>query len=98
MYILFINFTKSLQDIQPVFPAHLEFIDAHIKTGKFILSGGLTGKPAGVVLANINNGGELQALLAEDPFVREQVAEYEVIEFKPSKRHESLASLIVPST
>jgi uncharacterized protein YciI len=75
MYILFINFTKSLQDIQPVFPAHLEFIDAHIKTGKFILSGGLTGKPAGMALANVNNGDELQALLAEDPFVREQVAE-----------------------
>jgi uncharacterized protein YciI len=98
VYILFINFTKTLQDIQPVFPAHLEFIDAHIKTGKFILSGGLTGKPAGVVLANVNNGDELQALLAEDPFVREQVAEYEVIEFKPSKCHESLASLIGPST
>ena len=97
MYILFINFTKSLQDIQPVFPAHLEFIDAHIKTGKFILSGGLTGKPAGVVLANINNGDELKALLAEDPFVLEQVAEYEVIEFTPSRYHESLASLVAPS-
>ena len=96
MYILFINFTKSLQDIRPVFPAHLEFIDAHIKTGKFILSGGLTGKPAGVVLANINNGDELKALLAEDPFVLEQVAEYEIIEFKPSRYHESLASLIAP--
>jgi uncharacterized protein YciI len=96
MYILFINFTKSLQDIQPVFPAHLEFIDAHIKTGKFILSGGLTGRPAGVVLANINNGDELKSLLAEDPFVLEQVAEYEIIEFTPSRYHESLASLIAP--
>jgi len=96
MYILFINFTKSLQDIQPVFPAHLEFIDAHIKTGKFILSGGLTGKPSGVVLANINNGDELKALLAEDPCVLEQVAEYEIIEFTPSRYHESLASLIAP--
>ena len=87
---------KSLQDIQPVFPAHLEFIDAHIKTGKFILSGGLTGKPAGVVLANINNGDELKALLAEDRFVLEQVADYEIIEFTPSRYHESLASLIAP--
>jgi uncharacterized protein YciI len=96
MYILFINFTKSLQDAQPVFPAHLEFIDAHIKTGKFILSGGLTGKPAGVVLANVNNGDELKTLLAEDPFVLEQVAEYELIEFTPSRYHESLAPLIAP--
>jgi uncharacterized protein YciI len=96
MYILFINFTKSLQDIQPVFPAHLEFIDAHIKTGKFILSGGLTGRPAGVVLANINNGDDLKALLAEDPFILEQVADYEIIEFTPSRYHESLASLIAP--
>ena len=97
MYILYINFTKSLQDAQPVFPAHLEFIDAHIKTGEFLLSGGLAGKPAGVVLANIGNEDELKALIAEDPFVREQVADYEVIEFKPSRYHESLAALIAPS-
>ena len=80
-----------------MFPAHLEFIDAHIKTGKFILSGGLTGKPAGVVLANIGNEDELKALIAEDPFVREQVADYEIIEFKPSRYHESLTFLIAPS-
>jgi len=50
-----------------------------------------------VVLAIVNSGDELKAMLAEDPFVREQVAEYEVIEFKPSRYHESLASLIALS-
>jgi len=97
MFILFINPTKSPQELEPVFPAHNEFLNAYCKAGKFILTGGLTARPAGLVLANVNNGDELKAMLAEDPFVREQLAEYEVIEFKPSRYHESLASLIAPS-
>ena len=77
-----------------MFPTHSEFLERYCKAGKFILTGGLTARPAGVVLAIVNSGDELKAMLAEDPFVREQVAEYEVIEFKPSRYHESLASLI----
>ena len=97
MYILFINPTKSPEALAPVFPAHSEFLERYCKAGKFILTGGLTARPAGMVLANVNSGDELKAMLAEDPFVREQVAEYEVIEFKPSRYHESLASLIALS-
>jgi len=97
MYILFINPTKSPEELAPVFPAHSEFLERYCKAGTFILTGGLTARPAGMVLANVNSGDELHAMLAEDPFVREQVAEYEVIEFKPSRYHESLASLIAPS-
>ncbi len=97
MYILFINPTRSPEELAPVFPAHSEFLERHCKAGTFILTGGLTARPAGVVLANVNTVEELHAMLAEDPFVREQVAEYEVIEFKPSRYHESLASLITPS-
>ena len=94
MYVLFIKPKKSPQENQPVFPAHSEFLNTYLESGKFILTGGLTDRPAGMVLANVASRDELQAMLAEDPFVREQVAEYEIIEFKPSRYHESLASLI----
>jgi uncharacterized protein YciI len=97
VYILFINPTKSPQELEPVFPAHSEFLERYYKAGKFILTGGLTARPAGMVLANVTSGDELKAMLAEDPFVREQLAEYEVIEFKPSRYHQSLASLIAPA-
>ncbi len=97
MYILFINPTKSPEELALVFPAHSEFLNSYVKVGKFILTGGLTARPAGMVLANVNSEEELHAMLAEDPFVREQVAEYEVIEFKPSRYHESLASLMASS-
>jgi uncharacterized protein YciI len=97
MFILFINPTKSPQELEPVFPAHNEYLDTNCKVGKFLLTGGLAARPAGMVLANVNSGNELQAILADDPFVREHLVEYEVIEFKPSRYHESLASLITPA-
>jgi uncharacterized protein YciI len=97
MYILFINPTRSPEELAPAFPAHSEFLNSYVKVGKFILTGGLTARPAGMVLANVNSEDELKALLEEDPFVRQQLADYEVIEFKPSRYHESLASLLAPS-
>jgi uncharacterized protein YciI len=88
---------KNLPLKAPLFPAHSEFLERYCRAGKFILTGGLTGRPAGLVLANVNSRDELKAILEEDPFIREQIAEYEVIEFKLSRYHESLASLIALS-
>jgi uncharacterized protein YciI len=97
VYILFITSTKSLQELEPVFPVHNAYLDTNYKTGKLILNGELTAKPAVVLLANVTSEEELQALLAADPFVREHLVEFEVIEFKPSRYHQSLASLIAPA-
>ncbi len=97
MYILFITSTKSLQELEPVFPAHNAYLDTNYKAGKILLNGELTAKPVVVLLANVTSEGELQAMLAEDPFVREHLVEIEKIEFKPSRYHESLASLIAPA-
>ncbi len=59
MYILFINPTRSPEELAPVFPAHSEFLERHCKAGTFILTGGLTARPAGVVLAAAYLGGDL---------------------------------------
>ena len=80
-----------------MFPAHNEYLDTNYKAGKLILNGELTAKPAVVLLANVTSEEELRAMLAEDPFVREHLVEFEVIEFKPSRYHQSLASLIAPA-
>ncbi len=44
MYILFINPTKSPEELAPVFPAHSEFLERYCKAGKFILTGGLSAR------------------------------------------------------
>jgi uncharacterized protein YciI len=96
MYILFITSTKSLQELEPVFPAHNAYLDTNYKAGKILLNGELTAQPTIVLLANVTSEEELQAMLAEDPFVRERLVDIEKIEFKPSRYHQSLASLIAP--
>jgi hypothetical protein len=37
---------------------------------------------------------EVEAILAEDPFLREGVSEYEIREMKPTKRHDVLRDLL----
>lgn len=80
-----------------MFPAHNAYLDTNYRAGKILLNGELTAKPVVVLLANVSSEEELQSMLAEDPFVHEQLVEIEEIEFKPSRYHESLASLIAPA-
>ncbi len=94
MFVLFIKPVKPLNEVQAVFPAHRAFLEQHAQAGTFLVTGGLAGKPGGVVVANIASREELEALLANDPFIQQQVAEYEVIEFRLSHYHASLAPLL----
>ena len=80
-----------------MFPAHNAYLDTNYSAGKILLNGELTAKSVVVLLANVSSEEELQSMLAEDPFVHEQLVEIEEIEFKPSRYHESLASLIAPA-
>jgi hypothetical protein len=47
-----------------------------------------------VILANVASREALDAVLEEDPFYREGVAQYQVIEFTPTKHAPAMAALI----
>lgn len=50
------------------------------------MSGPQEPRVGGVILTRHATRAEIDATLAEDPFVREGVSEYEIIEFKTTKR------------
>ena len=57
-------------------------------------------KPArtgGVILALAPSRAALDAILEEDPFHREGIADYEVVEFLPMMAATRFADLIVPT-
>ncbi|WP_326943020.1 hypothetical protein [Aneurinibacillus migulanus] len=43
----------------------------------------------GVILANVNTEEEIQTIIKEDPFFINKIAEYELIEFTPTKYDEN---------
>lgn len=86
MFLLLSNYLKPTEEIGRVLPEHREFLDRCYKSGLFILSGPLEPRTGGVIVTRDATRAEIDAALAEDPFIREGVSEYEIIEFRVTKK------------
>jgi len=83
---------KPLTEVERWLPEHRAFLDRHYAEGRFIVSGPLAPRTGGVIVTADMPREAVLALLEEDPFQREGVASYEVIEFRATKTCEELAS------
>ena len=94
MFIVLLKYIQPLESINEVLPAHIEFLKKCYKESKFIVSGPRHPRTGGVILANTNSQEELWDLLKQDPFYVHKVAEYEIIEFTPTKYDKEFACFV----
>ena len=94
MYLLLSRYTKPLAEVDRHLVAHRTFLDRYYASGDLIVSGPMDPREGGVIIANTMPRERLDAILAEDPFVRAGVSEYRVIEFHAARRHAALAELV----
>ncbi|WP_346354745.1 YciI family protein [Azotosporobacter soli] len=88
MFVVVLKYRKSLEEVDALLPAHVKFLDEQYAQRKFICSGRRNPRIGGVIIANVNSQAELQKILEQDPFYKQQAAEYETIEFTPTKMDE----------
>lgn len=88
MFLLLSRYVKPVEEIDRVLPAHREFLDRCYKTGLFIVSGPQEPRVGGVIVTADVSREVIDAALAEDPFIREGISEYEIIEFRITKKAE----------
>lgn len=93
MFVVSIEYKVGLSQIDDFIPEHIEFLDKFYKKGNFIASGRKVPRTGGVILATTNSREELESILAEDPFYKENLASYEVTEFVPSKYADSFSEI-----
>ncbi|MGT2949669.1 YciI family protein [Streptococcus devriesei] len=94
MYIVSLNYVKPLEDVEKYLEAHVAFLDKYYESGNFIASGRKNPRTGGIILCNAESEDELNTILAEDPFSRNAIAEYEVTEFFPSKFAEGFEAFV----
>ena len=86
MFIANLKYKKSIEEVNKVLEAHLEYLDKYFEKGKFICTGKKSfPELGGVILFDSNNLEEAKKILHEDPFYIEEIADYEIIEFQPIK-------------
>ena len=94
MFIVNITYKVPLEDVDQHLEAHIAFLNRQYELGTFLASGRKVPRTGGIILAKAENRNALLEVLEADPFKSEGLADYEVIEFVPSKTAPGLESLL----
>ncbi len=93
MFIISLTYTCDISEIEKHLADHIDYLDRQYSEGVFLASGRKVPRTGGVILANVESRDKLDRILAEDPFKQHAVANYDVIEFIPTKTSNELEFL-----
>ncbi|MGM9804915.1 MAG: YciI family protein [Candidatus Aphodosoma sp.] len=84
MFIAILTYKKSLSDVDRFLQAHREYLAKHYAAGDFIASGPQTPRVGGVIMIKAENRTTVDAIIAQDPFNINGIADYQIVEFTPT--------------
>ncbi|GLT13883.1 YciI family protein [Vibrio algivorus] len=93
MFVVSLTYKVELTEIEKHLDAHIEYLDRHYALGNFLASGRKVPRTGGVILADVESRETLDEILSEDPFQINEIADYDVIEFIPTKTSRQLSHL-----
>jgi uncharacterized protein YciI len=85
MFIANLTYVKPLTEVEKYLEEHIAFLNKHYEAGKFICSGRKNPRTGGVIIFNAKDETEMKEIISEDPFNINGIADYEIIEFYPTK-------------
>lgn len=85
MFIFDLKYIKPLDEVERILPRHIHFLDEQYEKGAFLASGRKIPRVGGVILCVAETREEAEKIKEQDPFFKENIAAYEIIEFIPSK-------------
>ena len=94
MYALISRYKRPLSEIDKHIDGHRAWLRKNYAAGTFLISGRQRSGAGGFILAAAIDRSHLDAILADDPFGQNDLADYEIIEVVPSMADERLSFLI----
>jgi uncharacterized protein YciI len=90
MFIIELTYEADLKEIDAHMGAHMKFLRKYYASGHFLVSGRQIPRVGGVILAMGKDKAEIEAIVREDPFCANGLAEFRIVEFRASQRAENL--------
>ncbi len=84
MYLILLQYIRPLAAIEHYLEAHNAFLETQVRAGRFILTGRRKPKTGSIIVCRASSRREVEAILAEDPMDKFQLAVYDIIEFEPN--------------
>lgn len=94
MFLFDLTYVKPLDEVERILPAHIRYLDAWYSKGKFLCSGRKNPRTGGMILCNCTDRAEAEQIQKEDPFYQENIAEYTLTEFFPTKMADGFQVLL----
>jgi len=84
LFFITIEYKVPLEQVEPYFEPHIAFVRKYVDAGVFVLTGKKVPRAGGLIMAKAESRQHLQTILAEDPFVTEDLATFDITEFELS--------------
>ncbi len=94
MFVIELIYKAALADIDAQMTAHVRFLKKHYAAGRFLVSGRKIPRDGGVILAVGGSRAQIEAIVKEDPFVQQGLADYRLIEFRASQKADDIQARI----
>ena len=90
MFVIELTYKAPLTKIDARMKAHVAFLNKYYQSGTFLVSGRQIPRTGGIILAVGESRDQIEAIMREDPFCQDGLAEVRVIEFRASQRAEDI--------
>lgn len=94
MFVIELIYKADLARIDRAMKAHVAFLNKHYAAGHFLVSGRKIPRDGGIIVAVGESKEQIAAIVREDPFVANGLADFRVIEFRASQRASDIQALI----
>ncbi|MBB2713433.1 YciI family protein (plasmid) [Rhizobium sophoriradicis] len=94
LYVVTLTYIRPMDDIKAHLDTHREWLAEHLKAGTIIAAGPMEPAVGGIVLAHCATREELDAMLKNDSFHRQNLVEYDIRCFKPALGAEAFAEAL----
>lgn len=85
MFLINLTYKTELDKVDQYRNDHIEFLNEQYKLGNFLVSGSKVPRTGGIILSKVENKSELEKIIEKDPFIINNLADYVLTEFIPSK-------------
>lgn len=84
MFIAILTYRKPLEEVDRYLQDHRDYLTEHYASGDLIASGPQNPRIGGVIMIKAENRTAVEAILAQDPFNINGIADYQIVEFTPT--------------
>ncbi len=94
MFIISLTYIVPLEELDAHMAEHVKYLRKYYKKNIFVASGRKVPRTGGIILALAASIEEVKQIIAEDPFFKLELAEFEITEFLTSQYHPELKNLL----